>query len=116
LPGTLVLHVSLRDVTVDSVLDAVNIVDDADHVCRAATSVHLAEQRVGDRGFIAAEIGRLLGGAPTPRDPATVTIFSPFGLGVLDLAVADLVLRRAREKGLGMEFSDFLPNQANQTN
>ncbi|MDN3356442.1 2,3-diaminopropionate biosynthesis protein SbnB [Actinomadura sp. DC4] len=109
-PGTLVLHVSLRDVTIGGVLDAVNIVDDRDHVLRAATSVHLAEQHVGHRGFIQATIGDLLQKGPThPRDAQRVTLFSPFGLGVLDLAVADMVLRTAREQGLGVDLPDFLP-------
>jgi ornithine cyclodeaminase len=109
-PGTLVLHVSLRDVTIGGVLDAVNIVDDRDHVLRAATSVHLAEQHVGHRGFIQATIGDLLlKGDTHPRDAQRVTLFSPFGLGVLDLAVADMVWRTARERGLGVELPDFLP-------
>jgi 2,3-diaminopropionate biosynthesis protein SbnB len=109
-PGTLVLHVSLRDVQVDSVLAAVNVVDDPDHVCRAGTSLHLAEQRVGDRGFIRTTLGELLlRGTPEPRDPDRVTLFSPFGLGVLDLAVADLVQRGARDAGLGVALPDFLP-------
>jgi 2,3-diaminopropionate biosynthesis protein SbnB len=109
-PGTLVLHVSLRDVTIGGVLDAVNIVDDRDHVLRAATSVHLAEQHVGHREFIQATIGELLlTGEKHPRDPERVTLFSPFGLGVLDLAVADLALRAARKEGLGVEMPGFLP-------
>ena len=63
-PGTLVLHLSLRDVSVDGVLAAVNITDDADHVCRAATSLHLAEQQVGHREFIAGTLGGLLSAGP----------------------------------------------------
>ena len=109
-PGTLVLHVSLRDVTVEGVLDAVNVVDDPDHVCRAATSVHLAETRVGDRSFIDATLGTLLrDGDSGHRDPQRTTLFSPFGLGVLDLALAGLVLRGARAAGIGTEITGFLP-------
>lgn len=111
-PGTLVLHLSLRDVSVESVLEAVNVVDDADHVCRAATSLHLAEQRVGHRGFITASLGGLLARGGGRRDPDRVTLFSPFGLGVLDMAVADLVVRGAREAGLGVDLPDFLPAPA----
>ncbi len=104
------LHVSLRDVTVEGVLDAVNVVDDPDHVCRAATSVHLAETRVGSRSFIGATLGELLRDAePGPRDPARTTLFSPFGLGVLDLALAGLVVREARAAGVGHEIAGFLP-------
>lgn len=111
-PGTLVLHVSLRDVTVDGVLGAVNVVDDRDHVCRAATSLHLAEQTVGHRDFIQSTIGQLLTAGNTPaRDPGRVTLFSPFGLGILDMAVADLVLRGAQARGLGVDLPDFLPER-----
>lgn len=109
-PGSLVLHLSLRDVTVDSILAADNVVDDPDHVCRAGTSLHLAEQAVGNRDFIGATLGeRLRPGASRPRDAHRTTVFSPFGLGVLDLAVADLVLRTAQRRGLGVQLSGFLP-------
>jgi N-[(2S)-2-amino-2-carboxyethyl]-L-glutamate dehydrogenase len=108
-PGTLILHLSLRDLTPETILSSVNIVDDADHVCRAATSLHLAEQRVGHRDFIASSLGELLlAGGQHPRSADALTVFSPFGLGVLDLAVADLVHRQARERGLGTRIPDFL--------
>lgn len=109
-PGTLVLHLSLRDLTVGTILSSVNIVDDADHVCRAATSLHLAEQRTGDRSFIASSLGEILvSGAPYARDGRALTVFSPFGLGCLDLAVAGLVRREACARGLGTRLDDFLP-------
>jgi ornithine cyclodeaminase len=109
-PGALVLHLSLRDVSIAAVLAAVNVVDDVDHVCRAATSVHLAEQEVGHREFISATLGGLLLTGPEHRrDPHRVTLFSPFGLGVLDIAVTNVVLGAARKAGLGVELRDFLP-------
>ncbi|MFD7899398.1 2,3-diaminopropionate biosynthesis protein SbnB [Streptomyces sp. NPDC059743] len=109
-PGTLVLHLSLRDLTADSVLAAVNVVDDADHVCREATSLHLAEQRTGGRDFIQAPIGAVLADPDAgPRSEDRITVFSPFGLGVLDLAVADLVRRRAEALSLGTRLPGFLP-------
>jgi len=109
-PGTLVLHLSLRDLTVDTILSSVNIVDDADHVCRAATSLHLAEQRTGDRSFIASSLGEILVAAePYTRDDRSLTVFSPFGLGCLDLAVAGLVRRAAAARGSGTSLDDFLP-------
>jgi 2,3-diaminopropionate biosynthesis protein SbnB len=109
-PGTLILHVSLRDLTGEAILDAHNVVDDADHVCREQTSVHLAEQLTGHREFIHDEIGDLLkAGDGAGRAPDRVTVFSPFGLGVLDLAVAELVRSDAASSGIGVEIPDFLP-------
>ncbi|MEH1098254.1 2,3-diaminopropionate biosynthesis protein SbnB [Micromonospora sp. CPCC 205561] len=107
-PGALVLHLSLRDIFPADILAAVNVVDDADHVCRAATSLHLAEQETGNRDFIAAGIGDVLGGAGWRHDPERVTVYSPFGLGVLDLAVAELVRRDAERDGVGTRLPDFL--------
>jgi 2,3-diaminopropionate biosynthesis protein SbnB len=109
-PGTLVLHVSLRDILPCCVLDSVNVVDDPEHACRADTSLDLAQRLSGDRLFIHATIGALAQGATRlSRDPQRTTLFSPFGLGVLDLAVADLVHRWALESGRGLTISDFLP-------
>jgi 2,3-diaminopropionate biosynthesis protein SbnB len=110
-PGTLLLHLSLRDLTPESVRSSVNIVDDADHVCRAATSLHLAEQQTGNRDFIRTSIGEVLvSGMPYVREEDALTVFSPFGLGCLDLAVADLVRREATARGLGTSVPDFLPS------
>ncbi|WP_327412340.1 2,3-diaminopropionate biosynthesis protein SbnB [Streptomyces sp. NBC_01233] len=109
-PGTLLLHLSLRDLTPETILAGVNIVDDADHVCREATSLHLTEQQVGNRDFITASLGEVLADDGYRRDETALTIFSPFGLGILDLAVADLVRRTADHLGLGTRIPDFLPS------
>lgn len=109
-PGTLALHLSLRDFTAATVLGSVNVVDDADHVCRAATSLHLAEQETGHRDFISASLGDILrSGGQYRRDEDRLTVFSPFGLGMLDLALADLVRREAMRLGLGTRLPGFLP-------
>ncbi|MFB7907422.1 2,3-diaminopropionate biosynthesis protein SbnB [Kitasatospora sp. NPDC056076] len=83
----LVLHISLRDLSPEIVLDSWNVVDDIDHCLKAGTSPHLAEQRVGHRTFVAGTLYDVLTGTITPPADRTV-VFSPFGLGVLDLAVA----------------------------
>lgn len=108
-PGALVLHLSLRDLSAETIQTSVNIVDDADHVCRAATSLHLAEQQSGGRDFIAASLGELLvAGGRHLRDDTSLTVFSPFGLGCLDLAVAAMVRRKAEERGLGTTLPGFM--------
>lgn len=106
--GSLVLHLSLRDVTAPSVLSSTNIVDDLDHVCRASTSVHLAAKQAGHTRFVSTSLGALLlADEPYRRDEHGLTLFSPFGLGILDLAVADLVHRRAVALGVGTDLADF---------
>jgi 2,3-diaminopropionate biosynthesis protein SbnB len=110
-PGSLVLHLSLRDVTPEAILAAHNVVDDPDHVCREGTSLQLAADQVGDRRFIAATIGQMLvGSADQRRDSGKVTVFSPFGLGALDLALAGHVRTAAIRTGAGLSIDDFLPD------
>jgi ornithine cyclodeaminase len=109
-PGGTVLHLSLRDVLPEAILRSHNVVDDADHVCREGTSLYLAEQATGNRDFIAASIGAILAEPMAfRRDTDRIRVFSPFGLGILDLAVARFVWHVAREKNLGLEVPDFQP-------
>ncbi|MEV0219297.1 2,3-diaminopropionate biosynthesis protein SbnB [Streptomyces sp. NPDC050704] len=108
-PDTTVLHISLRDLTVGSILGAVNVVDDADHVCRERTSLDLAQQAAGNRDFVAAPLGALLRGtASLRREADRPVVFSPFGLGVLDMALAEFVREEAGRRGLGVRVDDFL--------
>lgn len=108
--GSTVLHISLRDLTPETILASRNVVDDADHVCREQTSLHLAEQLAGDRAFIDASLGGLLTArAELRRDPAETVIFSPFGLGILDISVARLVYAGVAGLGTGVRVPDFVP-------
>ena len=87
-----------------------NIVDDLDHVNRAATSIHLASGQEGSTDFVHSSLGDLLlGNISLPERDERKMIFTPFGLGVLDLAVADLVMNTVTEKDAGTRVSSFLP-------
>ncbi len=110
-PGSTILHVSLRDFEPGVILSCDNVVDDIDHVCRAQTSIHLTEQLLGGRDFIRTTLGNvLLGEAPAREDPNDTVIFSPFGLGILDLAVGILAAASAAEQGKGTRLESFFPN------
>jgi 2,3-diaminopropionate biosynthesis protein SbnB len=109
-PGATILHISLRDLSVGTILSNHNIVDDLDHVNRAATSIHLASEQVGHTNFVHSSLGDiLLGRASVPEHDGRKVIFSPFGLGVLDLAVADIVQKKLAESGGGTLIKSFLP-------
>ena len=86
----LVLHVSLRDLAPEILLASANIVDDVEHCLKANTSPHLAEQLTASRDFLTGTLDDVMAGRvalPTDRP----VVFSPFGLGVLDLAVGKYV-------------------------
>ncbi|GAA3283553.1 2,3-diaminopropionate biosynthesis protein SbnB [Dactylosporangium vinaceum] len=100
----LVLGVSLRDLDPAVILASANIVDDVEHCLKAGTSVHLTEQQTGGRDFLDGTLyDVLLGHTMLPGDRPVV--FSPFGLGVLDLAVGKWVYDRVREGG-GLTYVD----------
>jgi N-[(2S)-2-amino-2-carboxyethyl]-L-glutamate dehydrogenase len=101
-----VLHVSLRDLAPEIVLASTNVVDDVEHCLKADTSPHLAEQLTGHRDFIAGTLGDVMAGRVTmPTDRPVV--FSPFGLGVLDVAVGKEVYDRLADAGRLAVVDDF---------
>ncbi|MFJ8112084.1 2,3-diaminopropionate biosynthesis protein SbnB [Streptomyces sp. NPDC096132] len=101
-----VLHVSLRDLAPEIILASTNIVDDVEHCLKADTSPHLAEQLTGNRDFLHGTLDDVMAGrvaVPAGRP----VVFSPFGLGVLDLAVGKYVYDEVVRSGELHVIDDF---------
>ncbi len=109
--GQVVLNISLRDIAPQLLLDANNLCDDIEHCMKANTSPHLAEQLTGDRTFMNGTLAGLIRGE-VELDPAKPSVFSPFGLGVLDLAlskfIVDTALTDARAVAIDSFFGETL--------
>ncbi|KZN40567.1 hypothetical protein N474_01080 [Pseudoalteromonas luteoviolacea CPMOR-2] len=102
----IVLHISLRDLAPEIILESHNVVDDVDHCLKAQTSLHLTEQRQGNRDFVYSSLAEILDGKPVPERNQPI-IFSPFGMGILDLAVGNFVYQTATESGDTLEAPNF---------
>jgi ornithine cyclodeaminase len=92
--GQLVLNISLRDLAPEIIVGADNVLDAVEHCLTANTSPHLAVQKYGHREFISGTLAEALLG-DLHLDWDRPVIFSPFGLGVLDLIVGWHVFREA---------------------
>src|SRR5919106_3878142 len=90
----LVLHISLRDLAPEILLRSQNVVDDVEHVMKANTSPHLAEQKTGNRNFVTGTLADIMLGRRSV-DATRPIVFSPFGMGILDLAVGKWVYDQA---------------------
>lgn len=101
-----VLHLSLRDLAPELVAEVQNVVDDVRHVMNADTSPHLAEKLTGGRAFVSGTLTDVLCGRCT-IDRRRPVVFSPFGLGVLDLAVGRWVYERAVAGNQHIDVDDF---------
>ena len=92
---------SARELDAETIAAATLVVDRRESALNEAGDLLLAgfgEER------IAAELGEVLVGAHPGRTAADeLTVFKSLGLGVEDLAAAELVVRTARERGVGTE-------------
>ncbi len=102
----LVLHLSLRDLAPGILLASHNVVDDVEHVMKANTSPHLAEQQTGNRDFVTGTLAEVMLGRRSV-DRGRPIVFSPFGMGILDVAVGKWVYDQAVAAGQDRRLSDF---------
>jgi 2,3-diaminopropionate biosynthesis protein SbnB len=102
----LVLHLSLRDLAPEILLRCQNVVDDVEHVMKANTSLHLTEQRAGNRGFVTGTLADIMLGRRSVNRSRPI-VFSPFGMGILDVAVGKWVYDQAVAAGRDQRLSDF---------
>ena len=91
---------SARELDAETVAAATVFVDRRESALNEAGDLLLA----GFGEEIAAELGEVLTGEHPGRSRADeLTVFKSLGLGVEDLAAAELVVRKAREQGVGTE-------------
>ncbi|MBD3917721.1 2,3-diaminopropionate biosynthesis protein SbnB [Paenibacillus sp. PR3] len=106
-PGSLLLHVSLRDYQ-PAALSSIEtiVVDDWEEICRENTDIeqmHLTAGLGKDQtiAFSEAVFGdKLL----TMKQDSNV-LFSPMGMAIFDIAVAAYMTELARDKGIGLELT-----------
>lgn len=105
----IILNISLRDLSPDIIENSINVVDDIDHCLKAQTSCHLTEQKLGNRDFINAVIADVLDGS-FEDDTSKPVVISPFGLGVLDLALAHQIYKNKFNDVSTVDVKEFLPD------
>jgi ornithine cyclodeaminase/alanine dehydrogenase-like protein (mu-crystallin family) len=86
----LVLHLSLRDLSPEVLLGAVNVVDDREHCFSGDTSLRLTEELTGRHDFVHWTLHELLT-EHVDRAADRPTVFSPTGLEGLDPALGRYV-------------------------
>jgi 2,3-diaminopropionate biosynthesis protein SbnB len=101
-----ILNISLRDLAPEILIASNNIVDDITHVLDANTSPHLTQQKYGHANFINCTVGELINGYDK-FDNTKPIVFSPMGMGILDLAVANYIYTEAKASNLCIKITDF---------
>ena len=102
----ILLNISLRDLDPKILLHSNNIVDDIEHVLQAKTSPDLAYQLCNHKNFINGTIGSLIQ-KKIVLDHNKPTVFSPMGMGILDVALAYFIYKNAKENSKTVEIPDF---------
>ncbi|CAH9063874.1 N-((2S)-2-amino-2-carboxyethyl)-L-glutamate dehydrogenase [Pseudoalteromonas holothuriae] len=102
-----VIHMSLRDIAPELIILGQNFADDVEHAIKANTSLQLAEQLSGNRAFMAGNIVNLIKQEVKP-DFSKPRIYSPFGMGILDVMLGYQIYNDTSAEDL-LEVDDFFP-------
>jgi len=106
LPNQTILHISLRDIHPRRLKDPIrNVVDDVEHALKANTSLHLLQKCQGTINNVENYSGIIQGEMSGDRP----TVVSAFGMGILDVAVANFVMTRAQQMGICRRIDGILP-------
>jgi 2,3-diaminopropionate biosynthesis protein SbnB len=95
-----VIHLSLRDLAPAAIANAEHVVDDARWAFSHGTSLALTAQQHGRHTVHTHTLQEVFDGDYT-RSAVKRLVFSPFGLGALDIALTAHVVALAGELGLG---------------
>lgn len=109
--GQTILNISLRDLGPEILVNANNVVDDVAHVLSANTSLDLTYKKYKNSNFINGTLGQFLS-VPYELDKSKYTIFSPMGLGILDIAIGYFIYletlpKRNLTRGEVLVINDF---------
>jgi ornithine cyclodeaminase/alanine dehydrogenase-like protein (mu-crystallin family) len=97
---------SSRELDVQTVADAAYFCDSRESILHEALEFALAKEQGAIAGddHIRAELGEVFSGQrPGRESPGALTVFRSLGVGIEDLAAAELAVRRARELDLGTD-------------
>lgn len=100
-----ILHISLRDLTPAVLSSADNFVDDLSEATRPSTGLGKAVRDYGEI-LVKGTLGELLIGKIRP-DFERPRIFSPYGLGMLDLALSEYVWQNAVGRDGTVQLDNF---------
>jgi len=103
-----ILHVSLRDLTANALLQADNVCDDLPSLLASSGTVKRAAQLTGRDDIVRTTLGEVLTGRAPARRGDRPVVFHPADGALLDVAIARFVAERCADSGVGVVVPGFL--------
>lgn len=109
----LLINISLRDISPEIMHSSINIVDDVQHCLNANTSMHLTQIKYGHYDFIKYTIGELITSPEIKINrKEKLTIYSPFGMGILDIALGSYIYKTLMNTADTIIINDFFGDKS----